>query len=324
MSGCAAWRSFPGLRLESMNGYHQKEEAAGAVRSDICGIMKMTDGHIHLERGDYSIEWVQQFVDRAVETQVDEIWLLEHNYMFREFAPMYESVCAHSQFVNDWFHRKACLKDYQEYLELTEKVREKEFPVKIRFGLEICYFPEFEDLIVEQTKDKGFDFLLGSIHFVDGFAFDHTAKLWEGVDVDETYRRYFEESVLLARSRIFDGIGHPDSIKLFGHKPSYPLADYYEKLAGALSDSGMYADQNSGAERRCPGTAPLGMDAGLIRALISHHVRIVTSSDAHCPEDVGYRIRELNDMIQSVSHPADTGLSDLLTTVSSIKQRKEI
>ncbi|MBR3646739.1 MAG: hypothetical protein IKN54_10010 [Lachnospiraceae bacterium] len=26
----------------------------------------MIDGHIHIERGDYTLEWIQQFVNRAV------------------------------------------------------------------------------------------------------------------------------------------------------------------------------------------------------------------------------------------------------------------
>jgi histidinol-phosphatase (PHP family) len=137
------------------------------------------------------------------------------------------------------------------------------------------------------------------MHFVDDFAFDHKPEHWIGVDVDRIYRRYFEDSVLLARSGLFDGIGHPDTIKLFGYKPSYSLTEYYEKLAEALAENGMYADQNSGAARRCPDTASLGMDGELIRLLKKHQVKIITSSDAHCPEDVGDKIRELNDCIQN-------------------------
>ena len=57
----------------------------------------------------------------------------------------------------------------------------------------------------------------------------------------------------------------------------------------------MYADQNSGAWCRCPDTATLGMDPELLQMLKKYNVRIVTSSDAHYPEDVGYKIRELND-----------------------------
>lgn len=257
----------------------------------------MTDGHIHIERGDYTLEWIDKFVSKAVEMQLDEIRLLEHCYRFEEFVPMYDSVCSYSEYVDAWFHRCAGVLKLADYLELIERVRKETYPVKIKFGLEICYFKEFEYLIAEQTKDKGFDFLLGSIHFVDDFAFDHKAEHWIGMDVDKIYRRYFEDSVSLAKSRIFDGIGHPDAIKLFGHRPSYPLTEYYESLAKALKESDMYADQNSGVFRRCSDTASLGMDKELLGILKKHNVKIITSSDAHCPEDVGYKIKEMNDSI---------------------------
>lgn len=259
----------------------------------------MIDGHIHIERGAYTLDWINQFVSKAVEMELDEIRLLEHNYIFEEFAPMYDSVCAYSEYVDAWFHRSAGIHKLADYLDLIEQVRNKQFPVKIKFGLEVCYFKEFESFISELTKDKGFDFLLGSIHFVDDFAFDHKAEHWAGLDVDKVYRRYFEDSISLAKSGIFDGIGHPDAIKLFGHKPSYPLSDYYESLAEELSKSNMYADQNSGVARRCPETASLGMDEGLLRILKKNAVKIVTSFDAHCPEDVGYKIKELNGLIEN-------------------------
>lgn len=257
----------------------------------------MTDGHIHIERGPYTLDWISEFVKKAVETGLDEIRLLEHCYRFEEFVPMYDSVCAYSEYVDAWFHRQAGVLKLEDYLRLIDQIRNEHFPVRIKFGLEICYFRKFEDFTAEQVKGKGFDFLLGSIHFVDDFAFDHKAEHWAGIDVDRIYRRYFEDSVSLAESGIFDGIGHPDTIKLFGHKPSYPLTEYYERLAQALAKNNMYADQNSGAERRCPDTASLGMEAELLRILKKHQVQIITSSDAHRPEDVGYKIRELEKRI---------------------------
>ena len=260
--------------------------------------MRLTDGHIHIERGPYTLDWIQQFADKATELHLDEIRLLEHCYRFEEFVPMYESVCAHSAYIDAWFHRKAGICRFADYLKLVESVRKVQFPVKIKFGLEVCYFKEYEDIIAAQTKGCGLDFLLGSIHFVDDFAFDHKAEFWEGVDVDAVYRRYFEDSVALAKSGLFDGIGHPDAIKLFGHRPSYPLAGSYEQLAAALAEKNMYADQNSGVARRCAGTASLGMDAELLRALKRHHVKIIPSSDAHCPEDVGYRLAELCELAE--------------------------
>lgn len=158
-----------------------------------------------------------------------------------------------------------------------------------------CYFKEFEDLVVELTKGKELDFLLGSVHFIDKFAFDHKPKHWNGINVDEIYQRYFETSISLARSCIYDGLAHPDSIKLFGHKPLYSLTNHYESLAKELSKNNMYAEQNSGAFRRCPNTATLGMDKEMLKIMRNNNVQIVTVSDAHCPEDVGDRIFELNN-----------------------------
>ncbi len=33
----------------------------------------MIDGHIHIERGEYSLEWIDQFLNKAVEMKLDEI-----------------------------------------------------------------------------------------------------------------------------------------------------------------------------------------------------------------------------------------------------------
>lgn len=39
------------------------------------------------------------------------------------------------------------------------------------------------------------------------------------------------------------------------------------------------------------------MDPELISILKKNNVKIITSSDAHCPEDVGYMITELEQAI---------------------------
>ncbi len=33
----------------------------------------MIDGHIHIERGEYALEWIDQFLNKAVEMKLDEI-----------------------------------------------------------------------------------------------------------------------------------------------------------------------------------------------------------------------------------------------------------
>lgn len=262
----------------------------------------MIDCHIHIERGTYSLNWIDEFVHNAVDKGIGEIWLLEHCYRFREFLPMYDSVCAYSEYINNWFHQKAGILELADYLRLIDHVRQGKYPVNIKFGLEVCYFKEFEDFVYNATKGKGLDFLVGSVHFVDDFAYDHKSEHWVGVDVDKVYRRYFETSIELAKSGIYDGIAHPDCIKLFGFRPSYSLHNYYEELAKSLAKSDMYAEQNGGAYRRCPECTELGMNEGLIMALKSHGVRIQTASDAHSPEDVGTDIYKLEKIVNEVRY----------------------
>jgi histidinol-phosphatase (PHP family) len=254
------------------------------------------DCHIHLERGEYRKEWLDRFVEAAVSRDISEIWLLEHCYRFREFVPMYDGVCAYSEYIDKWFHRKAGVMSLDDYLRFVDSMRKNDFPIQVRFGLEVCYFKEHEELVYSLTKDAGLDFLVGSVHFIDNFAFDHKPELWQDVDVDKAYQRYFETTVDLAKCGIYSGLAHPDLIKIFGHKPSFPLDDAYEAVAVALAGSNMYAEQSSGCYRRCPETSALGMEPGFIHALKKRNVPIITASDAHCPEDVGLWIAELEEL----------------------------
>lgn len=258
----------------------------------------MLDCHIHIERGEYTLRWIDRFVEMAIEKNIDEIWLLEHCYLFSDFVQMYEKLRKTSEYLDKWFERKAGKRNFNEYLRLSEQVRKQNYPVKIKFGIEVCYFKEYENLVYNTTKDKGLDFLVGSVHFIDNFAYDHGENNeWKGIDTDFAYRRYFETAEALAESGVYDGIAHPDLLKLFGHKPSFSLLTHYESLAKSLAKNKMYAEQNSGAFRRC--NCELGMNADLIKMMKKHNVKIQTASDAHIPEDVGSYIYEMNKILEN-------------------------
>ena len=256
----------------------------------------MIDCHVHIEKGDYNKEWIEQFVRTAVERNIDEIWLLEHCYRFKEFIGMYDSVCKHSEFINQWFHKKAGIYQLSDYLKLIDIIQKETYPVKIKFGLEVCYFRQYEDFVRKQTWGANLDFLVGSVHFIDDFAFDHNTELWAGIDVDEMYHKYFQTSIDLVQSGIYSGIAHPDSIKLFGHRASFDLSEYYDTLAYELAKNNMYAEQNSGVKRRT--NAELGMDKEMLKYMKKHEVKIRTASDAHRPEDVGLYIKEMSEELK--------------------------
>lgn len=70
------------------------------------------------------------------------------------------------------------------------------------------------------------------------------------------------------------------------------------EFAKVLAKNNMYAEESSGIYRRCCDTAPLGMDNKMLSIMRANDVKIITVSDAHCPEDVGYRIREMQELIE--------------------------
>lgn len=249
----------------------------------------MTDAHVHLERGPYTAAWAEEFVTAAKNAGITELCLLDHSYLFREFVPLYDGLRRSSDFIDRWLNRKAGGHTLDEYFRLIEDLRSREYGITLRFGLEICFLPEQTDAIACRIRNTPLDFTVGSIHFADGFAFDHKPELWDGADVDCVYRRFFEDSAALAESGLFDGIAHPDSVKLFGHMPSFAPEEAYDTLAAALAKAGMYAEQNSGISRRT--SAEAGMAPALYAAMKRHGVLIRTASDAHAPADVGSGIR---------------------------------
>jgi histidinol-phosphatase (PHP family) len=147
-------------------------------------------------------------------------------------------------------------------------------------------------------KQDHWDFVAGSIHYIDGWGFDHKPEFWHGVDVDKAYHRYYEIMRAAIRSGLFDGVAHPDSIKCFGHYPDYDVNPTYELLAGELAGANMYAEQ-SGGLRLNYGFPELGLNPNILRTFIKNGVRILTASDAHKPEHAGMFIEGLLEKIES-------------------------
>lgn len=256
----------------------------------------MRDVHIHIEKGPYTKAWIDRFAEQAVRAGLDEIWLLEHSHRFAEFAPMYVPVCEYSEYQKNWYARKGKL-SIREYQAFVAEMRSREFPVKIRWGLEVCYFPGQETLVRQILDSFAFDFAVGSVHWVNGFGFDHKAEFWQGIDVKQLYRDYYDRMLHLVESGLFSGLAHLDSIKCFHHDPAEDLTAVYGRLADALNARHMYAEQSGGLALNYGFEQP-GMNPALLAVFKSRQVDIRTASDAHKPEDVGANIKQMEAQLR--------------------------
>ena len=74
------------------------------------------------------------------------------------------------------------------------------------------------------------DYLIGSIHYIGQRAIDDEPSLVEEVGVEEAWYRYYETLAAAARSGLFDVLGHPDLVKMYGPELNWD----WSSVAGSL------------------------------------------------------------------------------------------
>ena len=262
----------------------------------------MRDVHVHFLHGNpigYDIEFFEGFIKAAQAAGLHEIYMLEHTHQFTEFERVYKPIKSYNEFQNDWI-TKRMNGSIDEYIRFINKVKDTSYPVKVKFGLEVCYIPETADMLSDILDNYDFDFLTGSVHWIDGWGFDHMGQkeLWKSKNIEEVYRRYYEIMFQLCESGLFNGLAHPDSIKCFGYKPNIDLTEYYNKLAVLLNKHGMYAENSGGLRLNYNPDIELGLNPQLLSILRKNNVQIETASDAHKQSDVGANIPELENMLK--------------------------
>ncbi|MCF0112087.1 MAG: histidinol-phosphatase HisJ family protein [Erysipelotrichaceae bacterium] len=243
-----------------------------------------TDAHVHFEHQPYTRETLEKMVKTAMDHGITELRVLDHTHKFLDFDPLYEPTKT-DPVTYKWYrnHKQIPLKVYEDFIA---EMKKENWPITVKFGLEVCYFPQTEDWLRDFLSGHSFDFLIGSIHFVDGYAIDLTRDIYFYHNVNTVYKRYYAIMELCITSGLFDHLGHPDSIKVFETYPDYNLEKEYIRIAEALQKAGMTTENNTGLKRyHYP---YLGIHPYFGEILKQHHVPVLMSSDAHVADDVGF------------------------------------
>jgi histidinol-phosphatase (PHP family) len=263
----------------------------------------MIDAHVHIETRPYRPDFIWEFINQAHKMGVKDLFLLEHSHRFKEFQDIYRHILIDDSQVGvyqrEWLGRKM-KRSLKEYLRLIQAMRQEELPLKVHWGLEVCYFPGEEQAIKTVVSGFDWDFLTGAIHWLDGWGFDHpqTKTSWQGRDINATYHRYYELMKQMIVSDLFDHIAHPDSLKCFGFYPTDDLTATYRELAQLAKRHQVKFEFNNGLYLNYF-HPELGLNRTLLACLKTAGVEIITASDAHHPEDVGKYIREAQAIIKN-------------------------
>ena len=174
--------------------------------------------------------------------------------------------------------------------------------VQVRLGIEIDF--QLDGAGESDLAESAFslDFVIGSVHAVDGFVFDMPTSLpgYDKWDVDELYMRYYETLAKAAESRRFDVIGHPDVIKVFGFRPRGSALGYAEYALRAIKASGVAVEINTNGRYKPIGEFYPARD--ILERCFEMDIPITLSSDAHAPGNVGRDVAEAAQMAYAVGY----------------------
>lgn len=266
--------------------------------------MKM-DYHMHFERGSYDFDWVQGFFDAAEKRGMDEIGITEHSHGFTDFKQLYyDDLVLDDSFIGSfqqqWLKKnkfKCPLSDYFKFMDEL-KARGK----KVKTAIEVCNFRDQAKVkaILDQYP---FDYIIGSVHFLRGWAYDSSEikAEWDQHSLQDIYEWYAQEVEHLCGSGLYDALGHPFNIRLFKYIPDFDVTPYLERVATAMEKANMVVDINTGTYYRYP-IAEISPYPDFMRVAKAHNLPVITTSDAHEPEDCGRYIAEAVEYAKSFGY----------------------
>jgi histidinol-phosphatase (PHP family) len=187
--------------------------------------------------------------------------------------------------------REMGITEHDRYLDKIDvaafqEAREESDEVSLRLGIEIDFVPGQEERMESDATALPYDYVIGSVHRVDGDEVDRATDqgIYERYDTYELYAAYYRNVREAALSGRFEVIGHPDLIKIFRHYPERDITPLLEETADAVAEADVVVDVNAAGLRK-----PVGEIYPSKKFLEMFHRRgvpIILSSDAHAPNEV--------------------------------------
>ena len=253
----------------------------------------LTDYHVHLRLDDSPERFAETFtparVDRYRETAgergITELGVAEHIYRFSAALDIWEHP----------FWRRYAFDDLDDYCGF---VREE---TDLKLGIEMDFVPGREDRIANVLDRCQWDYVVGSIHFLRDHSLDtEDFSIWGAGESPETiWRRYFDTLAESARSGLYDIIGHPDLVKVWGRAAPVPDGDlrrYYEPAVEAFADTGVAVELSTAGWRKP--VAEQYPAVPFLEMLVDAGCPIALSSDAHTADQLGFEYERAVELLE--------------------------
>ncbi|MCE2928939.1 MAG: histidinol-phosphatase HisJ family protein [Candidatus Caenarcaniphilales bacterium] len=186
--------------------------------------------------------------------------------------------------------------------EEIENLRALYPQVKFRAGIELDNDPETSAegrKWVEKNWDN-LDFVLGSVHFVKDFAFDHPHYIaeYDKYDINDLYKEYYKNIQQIAKSGLVDSMAHLDLIKIFKFFPTENLDELYSETLDVIKDADLSIEISTAGIRK-----PIGNiypDNKIIEMAKSKDISFTIAGDAHAAHDLSHNYDKLEKLLRDL------------------------
>ncbi|RHW36733.1 histidinol phosphate phosphatase domain-containing protein [Lysinibacillus yapensis] len=258
-----------------------------------------------LAEGEYSQWWLDFYLKEAITKGIKEVGIVDHLYRFKETKDYFtkymdvestEVGTKQAKWLDQVMVRS--LPDFVEFIQ-SQKERWASKGVQLKLGMEADYFVGGEAELESLLEGYDFDYIIGSVHFNNGWGFDNPElqHKFQEHDLHALYKDHFETVKKAAESNLFDFIAHLDNMKVFNYRPDEAsLIEMYKEVARVLVEQDIATEINPGLYYRYP-VKEMCPSAQFLDVLLAEGVKFTMSSDSHFPNDLGIYSNEIKEML---------------------------
>lgn len=244
---------------------------------------------------------IERYWEQATARGVPELGFTEHLYRFREsekaLGRFWEADRLGGAPLRDLADFTAGMVELdrvfriEEYVESVLAAKQQGLPVLL--GLEVDFIPGTEEAVAELLSPYPWDFLLGAVHWVGGWAIDTSecAGEFERRGIEESWRQYFALVVEMIRSGIADVVAHVDLCKKYGYRPAREPLDLYQAVVDEAVARDVAVEVSSQGLRNP--AREVYPSAVFLQMFRQRDVSITLASDGHRPHEVAWGREEV-------------------------------
>ena len=239
------------------------------------------DLHNHTALCNHATGTIEEYVQTAITQKIDIFGFSDH-------APMnFDTYRMHFDEMQNY---------EAQVLHVKEKYAGK---IEILLGYEVDFL---EGYIDQSVLDRKVDYLIGSVHYLGNWGFDNTEFIGEYKDknMDDVWQKYFDTIEKMAKSNLFDIVGHLDLIKVFNYLPKKDVRLLAKKALNAIKNANMVVEINAAGLRK-----PIGEQYPshpLLEMMADLDIPISFGSDAHEIEHIGFKKEEIRAFAKSYGY----------------------